>query len=992
MIGGLGFHTPTAPNAGGAYGGAARPLLVPVKFVKAQALPAGLGGDDDKKKVVVGDMELQVKAGVVLPDEEPMEETAPEATFAPQAPVQQPCSRTRSPVSAPSMAPSTPVPSKAPTPPKSLPFQLPQGFVLGLTPRSPPQAVASDSDSESEDIVFSPPGHNLSKTTTAPSIIPKVETRPPSPTTSPPSPDLRPTLLSSFPSPVMALPTAHSSPPFRALSSVSLLPTITAAKLPPKAIQKVAPALKLSKNQKKALAKAGKKARKNGKEHARSGNKHLFVAAPVSEDEDELEDEDDIKAGDAMMDRILGSGVEEMDLGSDSASDEEKPREGDSDLEWGDGGAPPPRILQGKGKVADGRGTNRKERRKAERAEKKENERIERLSMSAREEVALALGGKVVRESRSEIVVEVKGKRKSKADLAAEDYAANVRDAEDEPNSDGEAALGGKSIDDLSFLLSLIGGAPAGQHKTIAELDDDDQAEAEDEDAAGWNTTSGSEISDGSDDEVDSDDELEMDVALGEADAQVELAMAQAEDVMMGEDSGSASDDSSLSSSDEDRAIEAALLSGAKIRFSSMGQGGPGGRKGIAEKKRAKKGKGKAQQSSSEEDSSDEDAGMFRGKGTWADDDEDYIRGLQDIMDENADLLGSRDRKSRKKLFKAIEEGDFRGYDFDDDDFAVASGSSKKSKKKPDFFASELQAQWEKDRSKKGDFKRKRALARAEAEEASPHLRKKGPLPPASFSGSSDAASLNILMREFVLNAGKSSLSLPPMSKKSRVAVHLLAEVYGLKSKSLGKGKQRFPVLERTQRSAVYGVDERKVKAIVGTAAGEGNGKWGGGKQTGKMGGLWAALGGDSNKGPSQRGGGGGAKNREGVVVGVGADKIGSENIGHALLMKMGWKEGEQIGMSGGSIVETRPPAPTLGPSSTNIPPPDRYVRVPPGRCWVEGDEGFHSRDSNDFGPAALGLLKARVDFVLYPFSRFGRVPEAEGEWERRVVHPRGNF
>lgn len=46
----------------------------------------------------------------------------------------------------------------------------------------------------------------------------------------------------------------------------------------------------------------------------------------------------------------------------------------------------------------------------------------------------------------------------------------------------------------------------------------------------------------------------------------------------------------------------------------------------------------------------------------------------QDIIDENADLLDSRGRKTRKKLFKAIQEGDFRGYDFDDDDFAVASG------------------------------------------------------------------------------------------------------------------------------------------------------------------------------------------------------------------------------------------------------------------------------------------------------------------------------
>ena len=131
-------------------------------------------------------------------------------------------------------------------------------------------------------------------------------------------------------------------------------------------------------------------------------------------------------------------------------------------------------------------------------------------------------------------------------------------------------------------------------------------------------------------------------------------------------------------------------------------------------------------------------------------------------------------------------------------------------------------------------------------------------------------------------------LSLPPMSKKSRVAVHLLSELYGLKSKSLGSGKNRFPVLERTSRTSVFGVDERKVRAIVGGAEGEGVGRWGGGRQTGKMGGLWAALGGEKKKGGSGGGSGGGAKNREGVVVGVGADRIGAENIGFALLQRMG--------------------------------------------------------------------------------------------------------
>lgn len=199
------------------------------------------------------------------------------------------------------------------------------------------------------------------------------------------------------------------------------------------------------------------------------------------------------------------------------------------------------------------------------------------------------------------------------------------------------------------------------------------------------------------------------------------------------------------------------------------------------------------------------------------------------------------------------------------------TASKKKNKKvKPDFsnsaFDSDLEDQWSKDRSKKSEYKRQRALARAEAVDAT-SMSKKGPRAPPSFAGSSDAAFLNSRIRDFLLyDLSSPSMALPPMSKKSRVAVHLLAETYGMKSKSLGKGKARFPVLERTSRSTIYGVDERKIKAILGTAGGEREGGYHGGKAKGKMGGLWAALNGDGKKsgGGGGGGGGGGKKNSEG--------------------------------------------------------------------------------------------------------------------------------
>lgn len=105
----------------------------------------------------------------------------------------------------------------------------------------------------------------------------------------------------------------------------------------------------------------------------------------------------------------------------------------------------------------------------------------------------------------------------------------------------------------------------------------------------------------------------------------VDLAIAAEEDALFDQD---ASFDSSLATSDEDAAIERALLAGGTIRLSSMGQTGSGGRRDVKERKRVAKGKGK-QVVESESDSSDDDDAMFEGGNTWADNDEDYIRGVQ---------------------------------------------------------------------------------------------------------------------------------------------------------------------------------------------------------------------------------------------------------------------------------------------------------------------------------------------------------------------------
>ncbi|KAG1458424.1 hypothetical protein G6F46_004475 [Rhizopus delemar] len=54
----------------------------------------------------------------------------------------------------------------------------------------------------------------------------------------------------------------------------------------------------------------------------------------------------------------------------------------------------------------------------------------------------------------------------------------------------------------------------------------------------------------------------------------------------------------------------------------------------------------------------------------------------------------------------------------------------------------------------------------------------------------------------------------------------------------------------------------------------------------------------------------------------------------------------------------------------------DKQVRIPQGHCWIEGDEAFHSKDSNSFGPVPIGLISAKAKYILWPPSRFGPVPD----------------
>ena len=51
-----------------------------------------------------------------------------------------------------------------------------------------------------------------------------------------------------------------------------------------------------------------------------------------------------------------------------------------------------------------------------------------------------------------------------------------------------------------------------------------------------------------------------------------------------------------------------------------------------------------------------------------------------------------------------------------------------------------------------------------------------------------------------------------------------------------------------------------------------------------------------------------------------------------------------------------------------------KYLNIPKGHCWVEGDHTGHSLDSNFFGPLAIGLITARATIIVWPPSRWGKL------------------
>ncbi|KAH8119303.1 hypothetical protein DFH11DRAFT_436700 [Phellopilus nigrolimitatus] len=346
---------------------------------------------------------------------------------------------------------------------------------------------------------------------------------------------------------------------------------------------------------------------------------------------------------------------------------------------------------------------------------------------------------------------------------------------------------------------------------------------------------------------------------------------------------GEEEDDDEISSDEEEtpkRSFQARLVKVRQNAMKKMKASAVDGPPTFQNRLSAGRGREKTVANDGSNDSDDD----FDANFTWVEQDESFLEGIHDLLDENDDILSGRDRKQRKALFNAIRDGEF---------------TVTPAKKKRDYgkdLPPELKAQWEGDRAKKAENKRKRAAARVEAasDPFAPHKGGKkainamlrasrlaaeteAALPSRAF----DVQALVRQIRTFLAGATQ-QMALPPMDKLARAKVHEIADAFGLKSVSKGKGEARYTTLVKTKRSGAR-VQEWKIERIV------------------RSGGDWGfTRPGNPGSGGGKGKGGGPPRHKEGEEVGKEAPKIGEGNVGFRLLANMGWAEGERIGSSGG--------------------------------------------------------------------------------------------
>ncbi|THX06326.1 hypothetical protein D6D13_06589 [Aureobasidium pullulans] len=206
----------------------------------------------------------------------------------------------------------------------------------------------------------------------------------------------------------------------------------------------------------------------------------------------------------------------------------------------------------------------------------------------------------------------------------------------------------------------------------------------------------------------------------------------------------------------------------------------------------------------------------------------------------------------------------------------------------------ELQNQWANDRSKKASKKAEREELRQLG-----LLGKKNKFKPdmnQRYTEGITMGQVRIELQDFLEQEDFTTKAFPPMQKNDRKVLHEIANHFNLKSKSVGSGKNRAPVLIKTQRTVEWSEQHfTRVSSLVSRSYLKSSSKK-----------PKSTLAGDVRRTRQMGGGGGGAAAyRNGDVVGHNASEIPATNFGRKLMEKMGWAAGMSLGKegSGGLLV-----------------------------------------------------------------------------------------
>ncbi|KAG2120267.1 107-domain-containing protein [Suillus clintonianus] len=415
------------------------------------------------------------------------------------------------------------------------------------------------------------------------------------------------------------------------------------------------------------------------------------------------------------------------------------------------------------------------------------------------------------------------------------------------PENDGvdevSNGLGGMDLDpDLEPSLEAMKGfvhsmsAEGSRYRTMDDIEDEQRMRIEDEEEDDGSDSHGSysDTSDEEDKEEKAVFEVEEDMLVAESEGGKPHEPLPSGDSDEGEDS---SDDDELSPGGN-----------FKARLHR-----------LREKSRSTKPATAAPAGDSEGDEED-DASFPR----WnrGDSDNDYIAGIEEMLEMHSGIVGSKDRKMRKKLFRAILNASQRvllSYRV----YQSSNLFSERKKENMKELPADLQEIWKKDRAKKAELTRAREQARL-TDAVDPISPKKGgkkgrkamraaaKMDPSELAEIQNAiidmVSLEKQIRRFISDeGGKNNMVLPPMNKASRKEVHELANSFNLKSQSKGKEDWRYITLIKSTKTRA--VDEHKVKNVMK-----------------RHGGRF-----DNDKMP---------RHKDGDEVGKAAPKIGETNVG----------------------------------------------------------------------------------------------------------------